>query len=127
MYFSRHTISEIFDPSSYHRYKIVDTLIRIQHYITHIHPRVVLYPCRNCPTYFQVPIRARSDFPHVAAGGHMMWPGLEPHRIMIDKIIFKFCVVVELWRVRKHRIVGEISYILIIYQHEEKWRSEEYG
>ena len=24
----------------------------------------------------------------------MVWPGLEPHRIMIDKIIFEFCVVV---------------------------------
>ena len=36
----------------------------------------------------------RSDFPHVAAGGHMMWPGSEPHQIMIDKIIFKFCIVV---------------------------------
>ena len=51
-------------------------------------------PCRNCPICFQVPIRARLDFPHVAAGGHMVWPGLEPHRIMIDKIILEFCVVV---------------------------------
>ena len=51
-------------------------------------------PCRNCPTCPQVPIRARSDFPHVDAGGHMVWSGSEPHRIIIDKIIFKFCVVV---------------------------------
>ena len=50
-------------------------------------------PYRNCPTCSQVPIRAGSDFPHVAAGGHMVWPGLEPHRLMIDKIIFKFCVL----------------------------------
>ena len=62
----------------------------------------------------------------------MVWPGLEPHRIMIDKIIFEICVVVLIlysdsidikmpkakstWRVRKHRIVGEISYIRIIDQ-----------
>ena len=52
-----------------------------------------MYPCRNCPFCYQVPIRARSDFPHVAAGGHMVWPGLETHRIMIEKIIFKFSVV----------------------------------
>ena len=51
-------------------------------------------PCRNCPTCPRVPIRARSDFPHVAAGGHMAWPGSEPHRIMIDKLIFEFCIVV---------------------------------
>ena len=52
------------------------------------------YPCRNCPTCPQVPIRSQSDFPHVAERGYMVWSGLEPHRIMIDKIIFKFCVVV---------------------------------
>ena len=89
-------------------------------------------PCGNCPTCSQVPIRARSDFPNVAAGGHVVWPGLEPHRIMIDKIIFEFCVMVLIlysdyidikmpkakstWRVRKHRIVGEISYIRNIDQ-----------
>ena len=68
----------------------------------------------------------------MAAGGHVVWPGLEPHRIMIDKIIFEFCVMVLIlysdyidikmpkakstWRVRKHRIVGEISYIRNIDQ-----------
>ena len=57
-------------------------------------PSANSHPCRNCPICFQVPIWARSDFPHVAAGGHMVWPGLEPHQIMIDKIIFEFGVMV---------------------------------
>ena len=58
---------------------------------------------------------------HVAAGGHMVWPGLEPHRIMIDKIIFEFCVVVLIlcdyiyikmpkakstWRVQKYFFIN---------------------
>ena len=58
----------------------------------------------------------------MAAGGHMVWPGLEPHRIMIDKIIFEFCVVVLIlysdyidikmpkaestWRVRKYFFIN---------------------
>ena len=33
----------------------------------------------------------------MAVGGHMVWPGSEPHRIMIDKIIFKFFVVVVIF------------------------------
>ena len=95
---------------SYYRY-VDDTFLIIPNNI----------PCRNCPICFQVPIWARSDFPHVAAGGHMVWPGWEPHRIMIDKIIFEFCVVLILysdyidikmpkakstWRVRKYFFIN---------------------
>ena len=54
--------------------------------------------------------------------GHMVWPRLKPHRIMIDKIIFEFCVVVLIlyndyidikmpkakstWRVRKYFFIN---------------------
>ena len=64
------------------------------HHWCEVAGKFFIVPCRNCLTCCQILIRARSDFPHVAAGGYMVWPGSEPHRIMIDKIIFKFCVVV---------------------------------
>ena len=56
------------------------------------------FPVQKLPNLFPSsdpgPIGFSMDFPHVAAGGHMVWPGLEPRRIIIDKIIFKFCIVV---------------------------------
>ena len=52
----------------------------------------------------------------------MVWPGLKPHRIIIDKIIFEFCVVILIlysdyidikmpkakstWRVRKYFVIN---------------------
>ena len=51
-------------------------------------------PEQKLPNLFPSSDLGPTDFPHVAAGGHMVWPGSGPHWIMIDKIIFKCCVVV---------------------------------
>ena len=56
--------------------------------------RVSKLPVQKLPNLFPSSDQGPIGFSTCGRRGHMVWPRSEPHRIMMDKIIFKFCVVV---------------------------------